>query len=76
MCENLYGVCFGGPFRNHWEIGGITYGPGEVFEQGASADEEWKAKVWSQLCAWDLEMKRHLDARRRESRFVSSKRRR
>jgi hypothetical protein len=49
MCENLYGVCFGGPFRNHWEVGGLTYGPGEVFESSLTADEEEKIWVDSEL---------------------------
>jgi hypothetical protein len=70
MCENLYGVCFGGPFRNHWEVGGLTYGPGEVFESSLTADEEEKIWVDSELRKWGEEERRRVEARRGESQMM------
>jgi hypothetical protein len=72
MCENNYGVCFGGPWRPHWETRGITYGPGETFAPGLSADNEWRAYVRAELDEWAAEIKRHIAVRREESRHLFS----
>lgn len=74
MRENLYGISFGGPFRWHWQVGGIAYGPGEKFEVGPTADEEQR-KVWdrfveSELRRMDVECEHRAVLRRLESRIM------